>query len=208
MITLFIGGHGRCDESITCTVPKNISIKWFGKQGNPVTKAYSSAVLNGDHQIMSGLSSSDYPPCEHFCCESLAVENEERAKAFQKGRWNKNTYLVQAKPDFFVPLSKIMAYAQQKWSGQKIEIKWAVCRSSVNYSGIIKHDFQANQALEVNRDSTAPSQSPPQVVGNADGAIFVEKWNGVMSFTNYGGVSEKQLKKVTGAKKFGVFHEY
>lgn len=62
--------------------------------------------------------------------------------------------------------------------------------------------------MEVNRESTAPSQKTQLVVGNTDGAIFLDQWNGVMSFTNYGGVSEKQLKKVTGAKKFCVFHEY
>ena len=147
MATIFIGGHGRCNEGIACPLPAGVEVKWFGDLGKPVSKRVSGAILRGTYTTMTGLSSQAYPPCEHYSCESIALESEARAAHFLLGPWNRDTYLVQAKPASSVPLSYLVAFALTQFGGGPIDIRWAVCRSSVVYSHLYGHDLDGTGRL-------------------------------------------------------------
>ena len=199
MPTIFVGGHGRCDEGENVAVPKDVELYWFGLPGNPVTKAFSSAVLKGELTTMSGMNSRSAPPCQHWCCDSLTIECEIRANAFQSGPWDANTWLVQARPGFSVSLSQLISWSETKWGGQKKSFKWAVCRSSVKYSGLVIHDFnkETSRAIDGIRDKTGPSERPEnKAIDNIEGLLFIEQWTGAKSIVDYGSVTAKQAKKV------------
>jgi hypothetical protein len=201
MVTIFVGGHGRCDEGeANIAVPKDIELYWFGLPGNPVTKAFSSAVLKGELTTMSGMNSRSAPPCQHYCCDSLSMECQIRADAFQSGPWDTDTWFVQARPGFSVSLTQLMSWSGTRWGGQKKSLKWAVCRSSVKYSGLVIHDFNKETARAVDgvRDRTGPSERPDnRAIDNIEGLIFVEQWTGAkISRMDYGSVTTTQAKKV------------
>lgn len=198
MTTVFVGGHGRCNESMSCPMPRGVNVYWFGKLGNPVTKRMSSAILKGDLTTMSGMSSASDPPCQHYTCESVALESEARARAFLQGPWNADTYLIQAKPDFQIPLSWLINFAQSEWPNQMIDFKWAVCRSSVVYSGVVGHDYGgANNVIDKARDNTSPSPVPGlRPITNVKGALYVQRWG--RACLNYGSATASQIKNTFG----------
>ncbi len=198
MARVFIGGHGRCNDNLPCAVPAGATISWFGDLGKPVTKRMSSAILNGSLTRMTGQSSSGYPPCEHYSCESVALESEARARAFLRGPWDNNTYLLQAKPDFQVPLSLILTYAVQLWGARGLDVRWAVCRSSVVYSQLNGHDYGgANNVIDRPRESSAPAPAPGnRPINNAAAALFVQRWGDPL--LNYGGASATQITNTLG----------
>jgi hypothetical protein len=201
MVTIFVAGHGRCDEGEpNIAVPRGIELYWFGLPGNPVTKAFSSAVLKGELTTMSGMNSASAPPCQHYCCDSIPMECSFRADAFQSGPWDTDTWLVQARQGFAVSLSQLMTWADTRWGGQKKSFKWAVCRSSVKYSGLVIHEFDkvTKSAVDGVRDKTGPSERPDtRAMGGIEGLIFIEQWTGArISKMNYGAISDRQAKNV------------
>jgi hypothetical protein len=198
MTTLFVGGHGRCNETIPCPVPQGVTISWFGDLGKPVSKRMSSAILRGQLTRMTGLSSAAYPPCEHYSCESVALESEFRARAFLAGPWDNAAYLLQARPDFQVPLSLILAYAVQRWGGGGLQVKWAVCRSSVVYSQLNGHDYGGNNnVIDRPRESSRPAPAPgARLINDVAGALFIQQWGAPL--LNYGQVSASQVQATFG----------
>jgi hypothetical protein len=197
MPTIFIGGHGRCNETTACPLPAGVTVSWFGDLGKPVSKRVSSAVLSGALTRMTGQSSSAYPPCEHYSCESVALESEARARAFLGGPWDAETYLLQAKPDYQVPLSMIVAHAVQRWGARSLSVKWAVCRSSVVYSHLNGHDFVDNMLVDRPREHSAPAPAPGnRLINDVAGALYVQRWGARL--LNYGMASVSQIAKTFG----------
>src|SRR5207237_2276563 len=47
MKLLFVAGHGRCDETVQKELPPRVSIKWYGQQGNPLTKGLTKQIMGG-----------------------------------------------------------------------------------------------------------------------------------------------------------------
>ncbi|MGH7068274.1 MAG: hypothetical protein ACREFO_02405 [Acetobacteraceae bacterium] len=195
-ITVFLGGHGRCAENVQVkSLPANVQIYWYGQLGNPVTKAYSSAVLHGDHKVMSGMSSAQHLPCRHWLCDTLSEELRLRAEQFHSGGWNSNAYLLQPKQDNDIPLFTLARFLGKKFSGKVVALRWSVCRSSTLHSGLWKHDFTNGQATLVQRDDTSPSKPAKQMaIVDLDGAVFLEQWGKPIG--NYGGATRQQLKNV------------
>ncbi|MBK3737085.1 hypothetical protein GAY29_29260 [Azospirillum brasilense] len=185
MIIIFIGGHGRCDENLLCNVPEKVALTWYGCQGNSVGKDFSSAILKGAFTSPLPTGVVTTPLCEHYSCDSISLECEMRAQAFLEGPWDTDTYLIQARPDCIVPLSAILAYAVDKWKGRLIEIRWAVCRTSVRRKSFVVHRFNKETNMPYNELRSEKDPAPVPCEGTSSGIpieefekkIYLEQWS-------------------------------
>ncbi|WP_372623743.1 hypothetical protein [Falsiroseomonas sp.] len=201
MKVIFVGGHGRCNPGYPLSLRDGaITVVWYGDQGNPTTKRFTNAILRGDYATALSTSPARSEICEHYTCASVALESEVRAVNFQKGRWNGDAYLFQAKPNFHVPLTTLAAVARAKWPGEAIEFRWVVCRSSLLSGKRGTHDFDLKLKMPVfvqdpsDKHTEVPSG---EVMGNGEGALYIEQWKGMgRAELNYGSADEVQKARL------------
>lgn len=208
MIKIFVSGHGRCNESKQVVLPRGFTVYWYGELGNPVTKAFSSAVLSGTHKEIVDSSLPGEQAAEHYLCDTLALENKERAIAFQKGRWDTNTYLIAINPGHYVSLTNLCKYAKLTWPDEVIVLHWSICRSSVKSPGTGTYHYEKKvvfQESNIKPTDAVPKDVPltEQNLGDFQTRITVYQWTGNVRDVPTGtGVTSNQAKKV-GARKTG-----
>jgi hypothetical protein len=180
MKRIFIGGHGRCTPGLYKTVPDRVTIMWFGEIKQSVKKGYTKAVLRGQiDEIGDAGAQGTYS--EHYLCETLELEAVARVLAFQAGPWDANTYFVQCKQFVNVALSMFISYAKNRWPGEDLEIRWAVCRSSTIGGGVLTHDITGGGIKTVKMSDGHAARDPGQYLLNniadiKDENVWITQW--------------------------------
>jgi len=194
MKLLFVAGHGRCDETVQRELPPRVSIKWYGQQGNPLTKGLTKQIMGG------AVASSATTPAlqgyvEHYTCQSVMLENEERARAWMAGPWDSDCYLVQAMNMARVPLSEVIREAQRRWVGETIEIHWSVCRSSVRSPAAGTHSFVQGEGRTFEAGEKPAVVAPPGETERDAASLYMTQWNRGLTIQDFGyaGLSQGQL---------------
>lgn len=168
MKRIFIAGHGRCLENDKQILPANVSLTWFGEIGKSVTKGFTKAVLRGNIEAI-GEASGCGAYSEHYLCETLQLEATLRVEAFQAGAWDAHTFMVQAKPGRSMRLSRLITYARARWPGEVLDLRWAVCRTSLRGGGVLIHDADPLTGIQSFR--TSPGAPAPNPAGQLVGAV-------------------------------------
>ena len=193
MVTICIGGHGRCDENDQKQLPAGVSLHWYGQQGYSVTKSFSAAVLDKSLSEIGSTDGGQYS--EHYLCPTAETEAVLRAEHFQRGTWDNETFLIQAKPaivtspesGFFVKLSQLLEYAQKRWNRSPVVVRWAVCRSSVRQGTGLKCEYTPGQGVHLTPSSkfeTKEASAVPQegsiITAINENNVWLTKWSGQM----------------------------
>src|SRR5262245_24251487 len=117
--TVYLGGHGRFDETVSKNVPRGARVEWYGKKGWPEGAWVSKRILKGKAQWVHESVGGE---CifEHYITATIGSELRARSDAFQTGHNDKiHYYLVQPKGNIAVGLSDIMTYVMttigKKW---------------------------------------------------------------------------------------------
>ncbi|MCX7113364.1 MAG: hypothetical protein NTX45_25300 [Proteobacteria bacterium] len=176
MIRIFIAGHGRCLAADKQVLPDRVSIMWFGELGKSVTKGFTKAVLRKRIEaIGDAMANGAYS--EHYLCDTLQLEATLRVQAFQEGIWDNNTFMVQAKLGKCMRLSTFIAYVKQRWPNEDIELRWAVCRTSLTGGGVFTHDIDANGTPKFKSANGAPALPVGQLLQDVnDDNVWFTRW--------------------------------